>query len=64
MADADGSYDWSNLQPFVEKLDEGFDLVMGNRFAGRIMPGAMPLLNQYLGNPIQADTIGIQAACG
>ena len=52
MGDADDSYDFSNLGPFVEKLREGFDLVMGNRFKGGIKPGAMPPLHQYLGNPV------------
>ncbi len=52
MADADGSYDFLNLMPFVEKLRNGYDLVMGNRFAGEIKPGAMPFLNKYLGNPV------------
>ena len=52
MADADGSYDWSNLAPFIEGLDAGAELVMGNRFAGGIEPGAMPFLNKYLGNPV------------
>lgn len=52
MADADDSYDFSNLMPFVEKLREGFDLVMGNRFRGGIAPGAMPFKHRYLGNPV------------
>lgn len=52
MGDADDSYDFSNLGPFVEKLREGFDLVMGNRFKGGIQPGAMPPLHRYLGNPV------------
>jgi glycosyltransferase involved in cell wall biosynthesis len=52
MGDADDSYDFSNLMPFVEKLREGYDLVMGNRFRGGIQPGAMPPLHRYLGNPI------------
>lgn len=52
MGDADDSYDFSNLMPFVEKLREGFDLVMGNRFRGGIEPGAMPPLHRYLGNPV------------
>ncbi len=52
MGDADDSYDFSNLAPFVEKLREGYDLVMGNRFKGGIHPGAMSRLNRYLGNPI------------
>lgn len=51
MADADDSYDWSALAPFVLKIEEGYDLVMGNRFRGGIMPGAMPPLHRYVGNP-------------
>jgi len=52
MADADGSYDLSDLMPYVVKLREGYDLVMGNRFAGGIKPGAMPWKNRYIGNPV------------
>lgn len=51
MGDADDSYDFSNLYAFVEKLREGNQLVMGNRFAGGIEKGAMPVLHKYLGNP-------------
>lgn len=51
MGDADGSYDYSGLMPFVARLRAGYDLVMGNRFAGGIEPGAMPNLHKYLGNP-------------
>lgn len=57
MGDADDSYDFSNLGPFIEKLREGYDLVMGNRFKGGIKPGAMPPLHKYLGNPV-LTTIG------
>jgi glycosyltransferase involved in cell wall biosynthesis len=52
MADADDSYDLAGLGPFVEALRGGADLVMGNRFAGGIAPGAMPPLHRYLGNPV------------
>lgn len=52
MGDSDDSYDWTSILPFVEKLREGYDLVMGNRFKGGIKPGAMPFLNRYLGNPV------------
>jgi len=52
MGDSDDSYDFSELDLFVQKLDQGFDLVMGNRFAGGIDPGAMPWKNKYIGNPI------------
>jgi hypothetical protein len=51
MADADDSYDLANLGPFVDKLREGYELVMGNRFRGGIDPGAMPFLHK-LGNPV------------
>jgi len=52
MGDSDDSYDFSNLDLFVAKLREGYDLVMGNRFKGGIKPGAMPFLHRYLGNPV------------
>lgn len=52
MGDADDSYDFSNLEPFLEKLRAGFDLVMGNRFKGGIAAGAMPWHHRYLGNPV------------
>ncbi len=52
MADADDSYELDNLMPFVEKLREGYDLVMGNRFKGGIQPGAMPWHHRYIGNPV------------
>ena len=51
MGDSDESYDFSALFPFVEKLRAGYDLVMGNRFRGRIVPGAMPFMHRYFGNP-------------
>ena len=52
MGDADNSYDFSALDPFVAALRGGADLVMGDRFAGGIKPGAMPWLHRYLGNPV------------
>ncbi|VEI57538.1 glycosyltransferase [Pasteurella multocida] len=52
MGDADDSYDFSALDFFIEKLENGYDLVMGNRFLGGIEPGAMPWKNKYIGNPI------------
>jgi glycosyltransferase involved in cell wall biosynthesis len=52
MGDADDSYDFTAIMPFVEKLRAGDDLVMGNRFRGGIKPGAMPPLHRYLGNPV------------
>lgn len=52
MGDADDSYDFRDLSAFVEKLRQGYELVMGNRFLGGIKPGAMPPLHRYLGNPV------------
>jgi glycosyltransferase involved in cell wall biosynthesis len=66
MGDADDSYDFSALGPFIAKLRAGNDLVMGNRFRGGIAPGAMPPLHRYLGNPV-LTTIGrifFRSPCG
>jgi glycosyltransferase involved in cell wall biosynthesis len=66
MGDADDSYDFSALGPFLEKLRDGYALVMGNRFKGGIKPGAMPKLHRYLGNPV-LTTIGrlfFKSGCG
>ncbi|GLW62035.1 dolichol-P-glucose synthetase [Actinomadura rubrobrunea] len=52
MGDADDSYDFTTLMPFLEELRDGADLVMGNRFKGGIAPGAMPWLHRYVGNPV------------
>src|SRR5260370_30183962 len=52
MADADDPYDFNDLDGFVDRLRRGFKLVIGNRFKGGIKPGAMPLMNRYLGNPV------------
>jgi hypothetical protein len=52
MGDADASYDFSTLGPFIEKLRSGHDLVIGNRFRGGVEPGAMRPLHRYLGNPV------------
>jgi glycosyltransferase involved in cell wall biosynthesis len=66
MGDSDDSYDFGDLGPFVAKLREGYQLVMGNRFHGEIKPGAMPALHRYLGNPI-LTTVGrmfFRSPCG
>ena len=52
MGDSDCSYDFGEVPRFLDKLEEGYDLVLGNRFAGGIMPGAMPWHHRYIGNPI------------
>ncbi len=57
MGDSDDSYDFSRLDLFLDRLRDGAQLVMGNRFAGGIQPGAMPPLHRYLGNPV-LSTIG------
>ncbi|MDQ3573340.1 MAG: glycosyltransferase [Actinomycetota bacterium] len=57
MGDADDSYDFTALQPFLDELRGGADLVMGNRFRGGIAPGAMPALHRYVGNPL-LSTLG------
>jgi glycosyltransferase involved in cell wall biosynthesis len=56
MGDADDSYDFANLEPFVTKLRDGYELVMGNRFKGGIEADAMPFLHKYLGNPVLTAT--------
>jgi hypothetical protein len=52
MGDADDSYDFTHLEQFIERLRQGDELVMGNRFRGGIRPGAMPWLHRYVGNPV------------
>lgn len=52
MADADDSYDWGAIDGFIDVLEDGADMVMGNRFAGGIEPGAMPPLHRLVGNPV------------
>jgi hypothetical protein len=52
MGDADGSYDFREGVPMIERLADGYELCMGSRFAGEIRPGAMPWKNRYIGNPV------------
>jgi glycosyltransferase involved in cell wall biosynthesis len=59
MGDADDSYDFSRLEPFVTQLRQGQDLVMGNRFQGGIEPGAMPWHHRYIGNPILTGILNL-----
>lgn len=51
MGDCDGSYNFTEGVAMIAKLDEGYDLCMGNRFKGGIAPGAMPWKNKHIGNP-------------
>src|ERR1044072_6007081 len=66
MGDADDSYDFTNLGPFLENLRAGYDLVMGNRFKGGIAPRALPPLHRYLGNPVLTGIgrIFFRSPCG
>ena len=66
MGDSDDSYDFSALGPFVAQLRAGFQLVMGNRFKGGILPGAMPPLHRYLGNPVltAVGRVFFRSPCG
>lgn len=58
MADADLTYDFADIPRFVSKLDEGADLVMGDRM-GNIQPGAMPWLHRYVGNPVLTGILNL-----
>jgi hypothetical protein len=52
MGDADCTYDFRELAPFVERMREGYEFVMGSRWKGYIEPGSMPKLHRYLGTPV------------
>ncbi len=58
MADADLTYDFADIPRFVEQLDEGADLVMGNRMRN-IQPGAMPWVHRYVGNPLLTGLLNL-----
>lgn len=59
LGDADGTYDFAAVPAFVAKLRQGHDLVLGSRFAGQILPGAMPWLHRYVGNPVLTGILGL-----
>jgi glycosyltransferase involved in cell wall biosynthesis len=59
MGDADGSYDFLDAYPMVERLREGFELCMGSRLKGEIRPGAMPWKNRYIGNPVLTGVLNL-----
>lgn len=59
MGDADDSYDFLEIPRFVETLRKGYDMVLGARLKGKIMPGAMPFLNRYVGNPFLSGLLNI-----
>lgn len=59
MGDSDNTYDFTDLKRFLMPLREGYDMVMGNRFQGEILPGAMPWTNRYIGNPILSGMLRV-----
>ena len=59
MGDSDDTYDFSEIDRFLNPLRNGYDLVMGSRFKGRIQPGAMPWSHQYIGNPILTGILNL-----
>ena len=59
MADSDNTYDFDDLPSFLNLLRAGYDAVIGNRFRGRIMPGAMPWLHRYIGNPLLSGLLNL-----
>ena len=52
MGDSDGTYDFANLDPLLDRLADGYDMVVGNRFSGGIERGAMPVLHRHVGTPV------------
>lgn len=59
MGDSDASYDFCESVPMVRKLAEGYDICLGTRFKGRIMAGAMPWKNQWIGNPVLTGVLNL-----
>jgi len=64
MGDSDDSYNFLDLMPFVLKLRDGYDLVMGNRFKGGIQKGAMPFSHKYFGVPLLSFLGRVFFGCG
>lgn len=59
MGDSDDTYDFTDLERFITPLQNGYDLVIGNRFKGEILPGAMPWARRYIGNPILSGMLRV-----
>ena len=57
MGDADGTYDFLEIPKFVDLLRQGYDLVMGSRLKGKILPGAMRWSHRRIGNPILSGAL-------
>jgi hypothetical protein len=59
IGDSDDSYDFQSIGAFIDRINDGFDLVMGSRFKGRIEPGAMPIHHRYIGNPVLTGILNL-----
>ena len=59
MGDSDDTYDFTDLERFITPLRDGCDFVIGNRLKGEILPGAMPKLHRYLGNPVLTGILNL-----
>jgi hypothetical protein len=59
LGDADCTYDFREIAPFVEKLRGGHDYVMGSRFGGGIEAEAMPALHRYFGTPVTTFILNV-----
>ena len=59
MGDSDSTYDFMDLPRLIAPLQQGYDLVMGSRFMGQILPGAMPWANRYIGNPVLTGMLNL-----
>ncbi len=59
MGDADCTYDFREIEPFVQRFQEGFEFVIGSRFAGSIEDGAMPALHRYFGTPLTTFILNV-----
>jgi len=64
MGDSDDTYDFTDLERFITPLRDGYDFVMGSRLKGEILPGAMPKLHRYLGNPILTRILNLLFRAG
>ncbi len=64
IGDSDDTYDFSEMERFLQPLREGYELVMGSRFKGEIKPGAMPKLHRYIGNPILTGILNLLFRAG
>jgi hypothetical protein len=64
LTDADGTYDLDALPVMIERLRSDADLVLGSRFRGRILPGAMPWTNRFIGNPVLTGMLNLLFRAG